>query len=625
MPTEPTPPPSQPSRPPGPSQDPAPAPAPAPPVAGEPPLRVPEAVHRRRWMILAVLMFSVVVVVLDNSILNVAVKTIASPAPVGVGATQGELEWAINSYTLVFAGLLFTSGLVGDRIGRKKVLLAGITVFGIGSALAAFSGTPGELIGWRAVMGFGAALVMPATLAVVMNVFQRDEQPRAIGIWAGTVGLGIAIGPVTGGLLLEHFWWGSIFLINVPIVIAGVVAIGLLVPESRDPSPGRLDPVGVLLSIAGLVLLVYGIIRAGELADLTAPSALLPMIGGAVVLTLFVLYERRTPHAALDMSTFARPAFSAAVVATGLAFFALMGVTFFSAFYLQSVRGLSALQAGALILPLAAAQMVFAPRARHAVDRFGAGPVCAAGLAVVAAGLAAFALFDEHTPVWVISGALFLQGLGMAHTMPPATVTVMQSLPREKAGSGSAVNNTVRQVGGALGVAVLGSVLAARYRGGIEEHLDRAGVPERLHEAAGQSIEGTLAVARGLGPAGDALAGAAGDAFLTAMHTTAVAAAGVALLGALVVVRLLPGRVPAPSAVPAPRTGAETAPGAGTPDTGRPAVPVTPAPSAAPARGETTGTGPPVPAPVGDDRGGHPAAPRAGADPRTPDGERNHP
>ncbi|NEE59781.1 MFS transporter, partial [Streptomyces sp. SID8455] len=183
-------------------------------AAAEP--RIPEAIHRRRWWILTVLMFSLLIVVLDNSILNVAVKTIAGPAPTGIGATQSELEWAINSYTLVFAGLLFTAGLLGDRIGRKKVLLFGILVFGIGSALAAMSASPGELITWRALMGFGAAFVMPATLAVLMNVFERDEQPKAIGIWAGSVGLGIAIGPITGGLLLEHFWWGSIFLVNVP-------------------------------------------------------------------------------------------------------------------------------------------------------------------------------------------------------------------------------------------------------------------------------------------------------------------------------------------------------------------------------------------------------------------------
>ncbi|MFF6774745.1 MFS transporter [Streptomyces sp. NPDC012637] len=498
--------------------------------------------HSRRWAILGVLMLSLLIVVLDNSILNVAVKTIAGPAPVGIGATQSELEWAINSYTLVFAGLLFTSGLLGDRLGRKKVLLFGITVFGIGSALAAFSTGPGELIAYRAVMGLGAAFVMPATLAVLMNVFERDEQPKAIGIWAGGVGLAIAVGPITGGVLLEHFWWGSVFLVNVPVVILALVLMLWLVPESKDPRPGRVDVPGVLLSVLGLVLLVYGIIRGGELAGFTDVTVLLPSLGGLAVLVAFVLYEKRSDHPALDVSYFRKPAFSAAVAAIALVFFALMGVTFFSAFYLQSVRGYSALDSGLLVLPLAVAQMVFAPRARLVVERFGAKAVCTVGMLAVAVGLAAFAFFDADTPVWVLEVVFFLQGAGMAHIMPPVTVAVMQSLPREKAGSGSAVNNTFRQVGGALGVAVLGSVLSGTYRGEIEGHL--GAVPAGLRETAGESIEATLAVADKLGPAGRGLVAPAYDAFLDAMHVTAVGSAAVAVLGAVVVALFLPGRAP---------------------------------------------------------------------------------
>lgn len=505
--------------------------------------QVPEAVHRRRWAILVVLMFSLLIVVLDNSILNVAVKTIASPAPTGLGATQSELEWAINSYTLVFAGLLFTAGLLGDRLGRKKVLLFGIVLFGIGSAFAAMSGSPGELIAWRAVMGFGAAFVMPATLAVLMNVFERDEQPKAIGIWAGSVGLGIAIGPITGGLLLEHFWWGSIFLVNVPVVVIALIAMAVLVPDSRDPKPGRLDPIGVLLSIIGLVLLVYGIIRGGELADFTDVSVLLPVIGGLAVLVVFVLHEKRSSSPAIDITYFRKPAFSAAVAAIALVFFALMGVTFFSAFYMQSVRGWSALQSGLLILPLAIAQMVFAPRARLVVARFGARAVCTVGMLLVAAGLAAFALFDSDTPVWLMCVVFFVQGTGMAHVMPPVTVAVMQALPREKAGSGSAVNNTFRQVGGALGIAVLGSVLSAVYRGDIEGHL--GALPAAARDTAAESIEATLGIAEKMGPAGAPLVAAAHDAFLSAMHVTAISSAFVALVGAIVVALFLPGRTPA--------------------------------------------------------------------------------
>ncbi|MFE3327410.1 MFS transporter [Streptomyces sp. NPDC059176] len=513
---------------------------------GPPPAapRVPEAVHRRRWAILGVLMFSVLLVVLDHSIMNVSVKTIATPAPVGIGASQAQLEWAINSYTLVFAALLFTAGVLGDRSGRKKALLFGLAVFGVGSVLAAFSGSATELIAYRAVMGFGAAFVMPATLAVLMNVFERDEQARAIGIWAGGVGVSIALGPLTGGLLLEHFWWGSIFLVNVPVVIVGFIAMALLVPDSRDPSPGRIDPVGVLLSIVGLVLLVYGIIHSGERASLTAPAVLLPLLGGLAVLTAFVVYETRTDHPALDFSYFRNPVFSAAVAATALAFLSMMGVAFFSVFYLQSVRGFSPLAAGLLVLPLAVAQSAFAPRARLAVRRFGAKATCTVGMLMITAGLAAFSLFDSSTPLWVIELAFLVQGTGMGHVMPPVTLAVMQAVPREKAGVGSAINNTFRQIGGALGVAVLGSLLSATYRRDIEGTLDaNPAVPEAIRQEAGESIEATLAVAGKLGRAGEPLVVPAYDAFVAAMHVAALGAAAVTAVAAVVVAVHLPGRV----------------------------------------------------------------------------------
>nr|WP_258052755.1 MFS transporter [Streptomyces sp. Ru73] len=506
-------------------------------------------------------MLSLLIVVLDNSILNVAMKTIATPAPTGLGASQSQLEWAINSYTLVFAGLLFTAGLLGDRLGRKKVLLTGLVIFGLGSVLAAVSASPGQLITFRAVMGLGGALVMPATLAILMNVFERDEQPKAIGIWAGGVGLAIAIGPIAGGLLLDHFWWGSVFLVNVPIVLIALTAMMILVPDSRDPRPGRLDPVGVLLSVVGLVLLVYGIIKGGQLADFTDPQVLGTVLGGLLVLTGFVLYEKRIDHPSIDIGYFRKPAFSAAVAAIALVFFALMGVTFFMVFYIQSVRGFTPLQAGLLLLPLAAAQMIFAPRARHVVDRFGARAVCTVGMLLVAATMSGFLTLDIRTPIWVLEVLFFVQGTGMAHIMPPVTVSIMQSLPREKAGSGSALNNTFRQVGGTLGVAVLGSLLSTSYRNGIQGTLDAVpGLPPGARQAAGESIEATLGVAEKLGPAGRQLAAAADDAFVHAMHVTALGSAGVALVGALVVGLFLPGRAAGRPAGPARETPRETSP-----------------------------------------------------------------
>ncbi|MFJ7947421.1 MFS transporter [Streptomyces sp. NPDC096354] len=505
--------------------------------------RVSEVVHRRRWAILAVLAFSLLVVMLDNSILNVAMKTIAQPAPTGLGSTQSQLEWAVNSYTLVFAGLLFTAGLLGDRLGRKKVLLFGMAVFGVGSVLSALSDSSGQLITFRAVMGFGGAFILPATLAIIMNVFEPEEQPKAIGIWTGVVGFAIAAGPIAGGVLLEHFWWGSVFLVNVPIVVAAMAAMVAIVPDSKDPRPGRLDPVGVLLSIVGLAVLVYGIIMGGRLGDFTRPEVWVTILGGLAVLAGFVGYEARSDHPALDVTYFRNRRFSASVAAIGLVFFALMGVTFFSVFYNQSVRGYSVLQSGLLVLPLAASQMFFAPRARLVVNRFGARAVCAAGLVLTAVAFAGFLLLGQDTPIWVLEVLFFLMGTGMAHVMPPATVMIMSSLPREKAGSGSAVNNTFRQVGGAIGVAVLGSLLSTTYRSGIDGHLDV--LPTSDRHAAGESVQATLTVAEKLGPAGRALVQPAHDAFIHAMHITAVGSAAVALVGAVVVLVFLPGRTAA--------------------------------------------------------------------------------
>ncbi|GHJ98511.1 MFS transporter [Streptomyces sp. Y2F8-2] len=509
---------------------------------------MPDAVHRRRWAILGTLMLSLLIVVLDNSILNVAIKTISTPAPIGLGATQSELEWAINAYTLVFAGLLFTAGLLGDRLGRKKALLAGLVVFGAGSALAAESGSPDQLIAFRALMALGAAFVMPATLAVLMNVFERDEQPKAIGIWAGGVGLAIAIGPITGGVLLDHFWWGSVFLINVPIVILALALMIWLVPDSRDPNPGRLDPIGVVLSVVGLVLLVYGIIKGGQLADFTDTKVIGTILAGLAVLALFVVFEKRSDHPSIDVGYFKNKAFSSAVTAISLVFFALMGVTFFSVFYTQSVRGYSPLQAGLLLLPLAAAQLIFAPRARLLVDRFGNKATTTAGMLIIAAMLAAFAALTADTPIWILEVLFFLMGTGMAHIMTPTSVVIMQALPREKAGSASALSNTFRQVGGALGIAVLGSVLSTSYRDGIQDKLTF--LPAGVRHTAGESIEATLGVASKLGPKGRALVSPANDAFLHAMHVTALWGAGVAVLGAVVVALFLPGKAAA-------RTGTE--------------------------------------------------------------------
>jgi DHA2 family multidrug resistance protein-like MFS transporter len=494
--------------------------------------------HPRRWTILGVLVVSLMIVVLDNTVLNVALRTIADPRH-GLGATQSQLEWAINSYTLVFAGLLFSWGVLGDRWGRRRVLLVGMMLFGLASLASAYAQNPGQLIGARALMGIGGAAVLPATLSIISNVFEPRERARAIGTWAGAVGLAVAIGPILGGLLLEHFWWGSVFLINVPVVLVGIVAIRTIVPESRDPRPARIDAAGVLLSIAGLVALVYGIVDAGEHGfDRVAPWAW--MGAGALVLAMFIAIERRSSHPAMDVRLFRDPRFTAAVGATFLVFFAGMGTFFFSSFYLQLVRGYTPLASGAMLVPFAAAQLIFAPRSAALVRRFGPRAVCAAGLALVASAVAGLATLGADTPIWVFGVLMFVQGTGMANVMPPATESIMSSLPREKAGVGSAVGNTFRQVGGALGVAVLGSLISGVYRDRMAAAT--AALPRPAAEAAQESVAGGHAVAARLGAAGRGLAGAADQAFLHAMHGAALAASAVALAGVVVVLLWLPRR-----------------------------------------------------------------------------------
>ncbi|MFI7551192.1 MFS transporter [Micromonospora sediminimaris] len=494
--------------------------------------------HPRRWAILGVLVISLLVVVLDNTILNVALRTLADPVH-GLGASQGELEWSINSYTLVFAGLLFTFGVLGDRAGRRRMLLIGLALFGLASLLSAYAQTPGQLIAARALMGIGGAAIMPATLSIISNVFDPRERARAIGIWAGAVGLAVAIGPVLGGLLLEHYWWGSVFLINVPVVALGVALVALLVPESRDPEPGRIDAFGVLLSVVGLVALTYGIIDGGE-HGFGRPLVWASILGGVAVLAWFVRHERRSSHPALDVRLFRVPRFAAPVAMIGLVFFAAMGVMFFSSFYLQLVRGYSPLETGLLFLPFAVAQLVFAPRSATMVRRYGSRAVSVVGLVLTSVALSAFAFVDAATPIWLVLVAFFLQGVGMANIMPPATESIMSALPREKAGVGSAISNTIRQVAAALGVAVIGSVLAAGYRNGIEPAL--VDLPPAAGTAVGESLAGAYAAAGQLGPAGPQLIAAANDSFVSAMHLSATLAALVAAAGILVALRFMPGR-----------------------------------------------------------------------------------
>ena len=331
--------------------------------------------HPRRWAILSVLVVSLLVVVLDNTILNIALPTIQRD----LGATQSQLVWAVDAYVLVFSALLFSWGVIGDRIGRKKVLIIGLTLFAIASAIAAFSNGPSMLIGMRALMGVGGAAVLPTTLAIITVVFPPHERGKAIGVWAAAVGAAVALGPILGGILLQHpnwfEWllgnaWGSVFLINVPIVIVGVIAIAKVVPETKNPNPRSLDIPGLLLSITGLGLLIFGIIHASETRDWLAPTVLIPAFVGVALIAFFLWIESRSDHASFDVGLFKNRGYAVSITAVSLAFFALSGITFVLPFYLQILRGFDTLSAGLAFVPFAVGQIIAAPRSAAMVEKF---------------------------------------------------------------------------------------------------------------------------------------------------------------------------------------------------------------------------------------------------------------
>ena len=509
--------------------------------------------HPRRWAILGVLVVSLLIVVLDNTVLNIALPTIQQD----LDATQGELVWAIDSYILVFASLLFTWGVLGDRVGRKKVLLIGLSIFGTASAICAFSDSAGMLIGFRAVMGVGGAAVLPTTLAIITVVFPPHERGKAIGAWAGAVGAAVALGPVLGGLLLEHpSWsnwltgndWGSVFLINVPIVVIGIIAIIRVVPETRNPLPRRLDVRGLVISVAGLVLLIYGIIHASETKDWLAASVLVPIIAGILVITLFLVLEARSDHSSFDVSLFRNRGYAVSLVAVSLSFFALSGITFSLPFYLQTLRGYSTLIAGLCFVPFAVGQLLAAPRSATMVSKFGYRVVMTTGLVLVTLSLLGLARLQLDSPLWFLLLVFFVFGFGMGNVIAPGSTVMQNVLPLARVGAGSAVQNTVRQVFGALGVAIIGTILATQYAANVAPVLDElpAGVPADVKDAAGESIIATVAV---LGEVGDAQLPASAlaqaqagafEAFLSASHMTSLISMTIVGIAAIIVGFLLP-------------------------------------------------------------------------------------
>ncbi|MBB5872065.1 EmrB/QacA subfamily drug resistance transporter [Allocatelliglobosispora scoriae] len=489
----------------------------------------------RRWWALAALALSVLVVGLDGTVLNVALPTLARD----LGAGTDDLQWIIDAYLVVLAALMLPAGLLGDRLGRKKLLLTGLALFLGASLAAAFAGGTAALIAARAAMGIGAAIILPVSMAILPSIFPPDERGRAIAIWTGGTALGLPLGPILGGWLLEHFWWGSVFLINVPVIGLALVMATMLLPESKDPQGRRLDPLGVALAVAGLGGIVFGVIQAP--ADGWAdPTVLATLIGGALALGGFVTLQLRSRQPMVELRLFRQPIFVWGTVSAAFVSLTLVGLLFVTPQYLQVVLGNGAFGTGLRLVPLIGGLLVGGLASERLTKRLGVRTVVSAGMLVLAAG---FALGAQTTTTGGYAEAarwLTVVGLGIGLTLPPIMDAVLAAVPEEQAGAGSGLLQALRQVGGALGVATLGSLLSFAYA----RDLDTSGLPAQAATAAEDSITGAVAVAQRLGD--QALLSSAQAAFIHGMNVVLVASAIGAVLGAILIAVFMPGR-PAPT------------------------------------------------------------------------------
>jgi EmrB/QacA subfamily drug resistance transporter len=498
------------------------------------PQTVDDQTHRRRWWVLAVLCLSLLIVFVGNSSLNVAIPTLSRQ----LHASESQLQWVVAAYSLVFAGLLFSTGALGDRFGRKGALQFGLVLFLVGAGLAAMSTAMWQIIACRAVMGAAGAFIMPSTLSIIINVFPPHERPKAIAIWASITGAAGALGPVASGFLLGHFWYGSIFLINVPIIVIALVAGRSLVPTSRDPQQASFDPVGSLLSIVGVVALVYGLIEAPA-KGWSSASTLGAFALAFVVLALFVLWELHVKEPMVDMHYFRNPAFSTGTGGMILVFVAMYGVMFLITQYFQFVLGYSPLSAALRLMPIALIMLVVAPFTPRLSARFGAHRVVSCGMLSIATGLLLFTGLSTHTPYAYVVVCVIPLTAGIALSMSPMTASIMGAVPPRRAGAGSAMNDASRELGAALGVAVLGSAAASRYSSSMVHLL--AGLSPANRATARTSIAGALHVAAALhGAAHTALVEGAYHSFVGGLHVAVIVGATLAVVAAGIVFRYLP-------------------------------------------------------------------------------------
>jgi EmrB/QacA subfamily drug resistance transporter len=488
---------------------------------------------------LAVLCTSLILITLDTTILNVAIPTLER----SLDTSTGQLQWIVDAYTVVFAGLLLTCGSLGDRFGRRRALGLGLAVFGVGCLGSALVTSAGALIAMRALTGVGAALIFPATLSIITNAFtDPTERQRAIAVWASTAGIGIALGPLAGGVLLEHFYWGSIFLVNLPVIALALAGVALVVPESADPEHRRLDPLGAGLSIAALGTLVFGVIRGGSDGWID-PVTLGTLAAGLGLLLLFVAHEWRAPMPMLDLAVFHNRRFTGASVAVAATYFCLFGTIFLVTQHLQLMLGYGTLAAGIRTVPFAVALMVVANLTPRIVGRVGPRVPIVVGLGIVGVSQLLRSASTPESGYDLILAAQTMFAVGMGLLIAPATASIMGTLPPGRAGVGSAMNDTTRQVGGALGVAVMGSVFHAGFRTDVEHRLAATEVPGRALAAARESLGGALEAASqaGGGRTAQAIADAGREAFIHGLRVASLVGFAVAAIGTLTAWRLLPG------------------------------------------------------------------------------------
>ena len=493
-------------------------------------------------MTLAVLCLSLLIVTLDNTILNVVLPTLVRD----MHASVSELQWIVDAYGLVFASLLLVAGSLADRIGRKRTYVAGLLIFIMGSTWAAYSGSIGMLIAARASMGVGAAMIMPSTLSIITTMFTDSrERQRAFGFWAGTSGVGLALGPIIGGLLLAYFWWGSVFLVNVPIVAVSLVCAIPLVPDSKNADAKAPDVTGSALSVSALTLLLWSVIQA-PVEGWSSGVVIGVGLGGLAVLALFVGWERFTSHPMLHLEFFRSRNFSAGVGTLALVMFGGGGALFVLTQYLQFVLGYSALAAGIRVLPAAGMIAVTAPLSPFAVSAVGRRVTIVAGLLLTGGGLLALTGTTTASGFPRMLPCIIALGVGTGLVLPAATTAVMESLPRGHTGVGSATNSTFIQFGTALGVAVIGSMLSTRYQDRLTTVMAPYHLPQSVRSAILGSVGGALAVAaRAGGALGRELASTARSAFIDGMDLGLAAGAAVALVAAVAAVFLFSGNGPA--------------------------------------------------------------------------------